>query len=31
VTLTVQEFGLNSLAFGLSEKIHSARTLHVNA
>src|SRR3979411_1030706 len=31
VTLTVQEFGLNSLAFGLSEKIQAARGLHANA
>jgi hypothetical protein len=31
VTLTVQEFGLNSLGIGLSEKIHAARGLHANA
>jgi hypothetical protein len=31
VTLTVHEFGLNSLASGLSEKVHSAGTLHANA
>jgi hypothetical protein len=31
VTLTVQEFGLDSPAFGLSEKVHSARGLQANA
>jgi hypothetical protein len=30
VTLAVQELGLDSLGFGLSKKIHSARTLHAN-
>ena len=30
VTLTVQELGLDSLGFGLSKKVHSARTLHAN-
>ena len=30
VTLTVHEFGLDSLVFSLSEKVHSARGLHAN-
>ena len=30
VTLAVQELGLDSLGFGLSKKVHSARTLHAN-